>query len=882
MSQADQRASAIARLVAQATLRPRVVAVAGLALAAAAMLFVAAHFQINTNTDDLLSPKLAYRQAESAFAALFPGSDTQIVVVVDGVTPELAEQGAQALSDRLAADPAHFTSVLRPDGGPFWAREGLLFSSAADVKSSMDRLIAAEPFLGPMAADPSLRGLMSSLDTALQGVGAGQTQLASLSMPMNRLADALDRLEAGKPAFFSWRELVGGGQVDKRELRKILLVNPKMDYSQLEPGAAAGDALRADAKDLSLDPAHGVTVRLTGPVPLEDEEFGSLAERALPITIVAVLAIVLMLWLAVRSARIIAAILVTTFAGLAIAAALGLLIFQTFNVISIAFIPLFVGLGIDFGIQLSVRFRAEHEPGVDTGAALTRAAQMMGRPLALAACAIAAGFLAFAPTDYFGVSQLGVIAGGGMLIALALNLTLLPALLMLLRPPAAHLAAPPDQVSRIDDLVLGHRRRVLTVFVVTAAICAALLPLLQFDFNPIHLRDPKTQSVSTLYDLMNDANSTPDTLEVVRPNLPAAQALAARVQQVPEVDSARTLADFVPADQAPKLATIADAASLLDIALNPIVTSPAPSDAEVVRSLVATAAALRQAASGHDAASTQALRLAAALDRLANAPPAMRAKAATTLMTPFTTVLTQIQNALAAQPVTLQSLPDDLVRDWITADGRARVSISPKGNANDDIVLSRFIDATAKVAPDATGTPIGIREGGRTVVRAFLEAGALSFIAITALLFLVLRRVRDVAITMAPIVLTGLLTLGSCVVIGQPLNFANIIALPLLFGIGVAFHIYFVMSWRSGGSHLLTSSLARAVFFSALTTATGFGSLWLSSHPGTASMGKLLMISLVWTLVSALIFQPALMGAPPVKKQADGSGPLHNAVPQQS
>ena len=103
-----------------------------------------------------------------------------------------------------------------------------------------------------------------------------------------------------------------------------------------------------------------------------------------------------------------------------------------------------------------------------------------------------------------------------------------------------------------------------------------------------------------------------------------------------------------------------------------------------------------------------------------------------------------------------------------------------------------------------------------------------------------LRRVRDVAITMAPIVLTGLLTLGSCVVIGQPLNFANIIALPLLFGIGVAFHIYFVMSWRSGGSHLLTSSLARAVFFSALTTATGFGSLWLSSHPGTASMGKLL------------------------------------------
>jgi hopanoid biosynthesis associated RND transporter like protein HpnN len=470
-----------------------------------------------------------------------------------------------------------------------------------------------------------------------------------------------------------------------------------------------------------------------------------------------------------------------------------------------------------------------------------------------------------------------------MIIALALNLTLLPALIMLLRPAASHLAAPPAQVSRIDDVVLAHRRGVLTGFVVAAAGCAALLPLLQFDFNPIHLRDPNTQSVSTLYDLMADANSTPDTLEIIRPNLPAAQALAARVQQVPQVDSARTLADFVPADQAPKLATIADAASLLDIALDPIVTSPPPSDADVVRSLLGTAAALRQAASGHDAASVQAVRLATALERLAKAPPAMRGEAATVLITPLTTVLTQIQNALAAQPVTLQTLPSELVRDWITADGRARVSVSPKGNANDDAVLSRFIDAVAKVAPDATGTPIGIREGGRVVVGAFLEAGALSFVAITALLFAVLRRVRDVAITMAPIVLTGLLTLGSCVVIGQPLNFANIIALPLLFGIGVAFHIYFVMSWRSGGSHLLTSSLARAVFFSALTTATGFGSLWLSSHPGTASMGKLLMISLVWTLVSALIFQPALMGSPPpIKSLPDGPQPTDNGVPQQT
>jgi uncharacterized protein len=197
----------------------------------------------------------------------------------------------------------------------------------------------------------------------------------------------------------------------------------------------------------------------------------------------------------------------------------------------------------------------------------------------------------------------------------------------------------------------------------------------------------------------------------------------------------------------------------------------------------------------------------------------------------------------------------------VTADGRARVSVLPEGDSNNDVVLRRFTAAGLKIAPDAAGTALYLQKYGQAVVGAFIEAGALSFVAICGLLLLALRRVRDVAITMAPIVLTGLLTLGTCVVIRQPLNFANIIALPLLFGIGVAFHIYFVMAWRSGGSHLLSSSLARGVFFSALATATGFGSLWASSHPGTASMGKLLMISLVWTLASALLFQPALMGS---------------------
>jgi len=397
-----------------------------------------------------------------------------------------------------------------------------------------------------------------------------------------------------------------------------------------------------------------------------------------------------------------------------------------------------------------------------------------------------------------------------------------------------------------------------------AVFCACLLPLMHFDFNPIHMRSPKVESVATLFDLMRDRIQSPDTLEVVAPSLPQAQAIAQRVARVPEVDSVRTLESFVPSDQPAKLAAISDANTLLGLTLDPVMTQPAPTDDEERTSLAKAAADLRTAAGATPGpAADHVRRLAAALDKLAQGSPALRAQATEMLIPPLNTMLAQIRDSLQAQPITLDNLPPDLRSQWITADGRARVSILPKGDANNNAVLTRFIEAVAAVQPNLAGAPVGIHEGGKTVVGAFVEAGVLSFVAITLLLFAILRRVRDVAITMAPIVLTGLLTLGSCVLIGQPLNFANIIALPLLFGIGVAFHIYFVMAWRSGGEHLLESSLSRAVFFSALTTATGFGSLWASSHPGTASMGKLLMISLVWTLVSALLFQPALMGPPP-------------------
>src|ERR1022692_1390675 len=341
----NARTSLISRLVGFCADHAWIVVAIALVQAVAVTGYSISHFAMSTDTRELISPKLDWRVREAALNTLFPPTGSQIVVVIDGHTPELTEQAAAVLAASLKSQPQLFHSVRRPDAGEFWSRNGLLYLSLKDVQTDMARLIKAEPFLGPIAADPSMRGLMTTLSTILQGVASGAASLADLENPMAKLADALESFSAGKPTFFSWDSQISDSPPDQHELRRIILVGPNVEFNKLEPGKASIEAIRESAAALRLDAAHGVRVRLTGPVPLQSDEFGTLAERAALIAALALGAIVLMLRMAVRSAWLIAAILTTTLLGLVTAAAIGLAIYRQYNVISVAFIPLFVGLG---------------------------------------------------------------------------------------------------------------------------------------------------------------------------------------------------------------------------------------------------------------------------------------------------------------------------------------------------------------------------------------------------------------------------------------------------------------------------------------------------------------------------------------------------------
>jgi uncharacterized protein len=856
----------IGRTVAASARHPWIVLLLAGALTLAALVFTAKNFAITTDTMQVISKRLDWRQRALAFDAAFPQLNNLTMVVVDGATPELADDAAKRLVAALNDRRDLFRTARWPSGGPFFEREGLLFFSLEDVQATTDGLVKAAPMLVRLRADQSLRGVLVVLSDMVHAVKSGEVSLQDIEPAVAAFSETFENAAAGRPAFFSWRTFFIGKKSTSRETRHILLVQPVMDYAALEPGAAASDAIRHISRSLGLDPAHGVSIRLTGPVPLADEEFASLAQDVHLVLGAMIVALLGILWLAVRSTRVVLAIVVTTLMGLVLTAACGLLVIGRFNLISMAFVPLFVGLGIDFSIQFSVRALAERLVQPTRETALVEAGSSIGRALALSAAAIGAGFFSFLPTNYIGVAELGAIAGFGMVMAFGLSILLLPALLVLTRfgpPRMAEVGF--TMFAPVDRFVNQHRRGVLAFSLVAAAAAMALLPLVRFDFDPLNLKNSRAESMTTLQALAADPDWTPYAINVLATSPQEAQALSRRLAQLPHVSRVVTLQSFVPTQQKDKLELVDDAASVIEEALENVSFRAAPSDEELQKRLAITVAALHSAAEQAEegAASASMRRLADALDRLKAATSDVRARAQLAVTIPLHVTLEQIRAELKAGPVSVATLPPDLVEDWMTKDGRARTQVLPISGRTDNVFLRHFSAAVLNVAPNASGAPINTSASGDSVVEAFLQAGVYSGVAIIVLLVLVLRRARDVMLTMAPVLLSGLLTFATCAVLDLPINFANIIALPLLFGVGVAFNIYFVTAWRAGETTMLKSSLMRAVVFSALTTATAFGALWLSSHPGTASMGRLLMISLAWELLVTLLVRPALLARPP-------------------
>jgi hypothetical protein len=415
----------------------------------------------------------------------------------------------------------------------------------------------------------------------------------------------------------------------------------------------------------------------------------------------------------------------------------------------------------------------------------------------------------------------------------------------------------------VNQFMMRHRNPIVVATIGAVALASPLLFKLEFDFNPLHLQNPSVEAVATYLELRHDPALGANAINVMAPSLDEAAKVADELSRLPEVARTVTLHSFVPSEQDQKLLAIRNASAELEGVLTVTTGRSEANDEQTIQALHSAATGLSGiAGQGEGSGARSARRLSKLLTELAAASPDVRAAADHAFGEPLRFDLDQLRRMLKPDRITIDTLPAPLARDWLAPNGHARVQVLAKGDTDDVATLRGFASAVSAQAPSAIGAPIALQRAADTVVRAFLQASGLALASIAALLWLTLRRFGDVLLTLIPLVLAAILTLELSVLIGLPLNFANIIALPLLLGVGVAFKIYYIMAWRAGKTGLLQSTLTRAVIFSAMTTATAFGSLWLSNQPGISSMGKLMSLALACTLAAAVLFQPVLMGPP--------------------
>jgi hopanoid biosynthesis associated RND transporter like protein HpnN len=767
----------------------------GVLLAAFAGWFAATHLGVSTDTDLMFAESLPWRQRAIEMNKDFPQNTNLLVAVIDARIPEEADATAGELAKRLSADTQQFTSVRRPDANPFLEKEGLLFLDTKQLSALMDQTIDAQPFLGQLVVDPSARGLFSALSLLGMGVTQTDADLTPYLKPINSFHTAMADALAGHARPLSWQSLLGGSLSDLAGPYRFVLAQVRQDFGALQPGGAATDAMRAVIADLDFVKSGDAHVRITGQVALADEEFATVVQGAVVGLIGSLILITLWLFLAVRTWRLIVPILMTLILGLMLTVLFAAVAVGTLNLVSVGFGVLFVGIAVDFAIQFSVRYREYRFEKGDSAAAMTETARRVGVQILIAALATSAGFLAFVPTDFSGVAELGLIAGAGMIMAFVCTIFFLPAAITVFRPRGEAGEVGFAWAGRIDPVIVRRRIPILIGFGVLAVAAVAVSPWLAFNSDPLATKNPNTEAMRTLRDLINNPVTNPYTIDVLAPNAQAAGELATRLEKLPSVSGVISINTFVPDDQSQKLAVIADANTILAPTLAPR-GSTAPVTPEQIRLAAKSALsqidpALRKLPKDHPL-----VFVAEDLRRMATAPDDVLMAANAALVRFLPEQLDHLRLVLSAEPVTLSSIPADFARDWVLPDGRARVQVNPTPDSHTPKGLREFVRQVTAIAPDAGGSAVTIAATSDTIVGAFRSAAIYAVIAIATILSVLLRRVLDVSLVMAPLLLSALLTLLIAVLLPLPLNFANIIALPLLLGVGVSFNIYFVMNWH--------------------------------------------------------------------------------------
>ncbi|MEQ8747511.1 MMPL family transporter [Pyruvatibacter sp.] len=840
----------LATIVGAITRHPRTTLVGLLLVTLLAAWFAVTHFRVNADQASLIAPNAEFQVRFDAFREAFPAYKRTTLVVVEAASRSAARSGAIDLAQALATRDDLYRDVFTTAASPFFQTNGLLYLDTPDIAAQLDAVVEAQPGIAIATDEKGLGGLLTLLrqgTTQLDETGNVNPALLTLARDLTRAATAF-AADDNAPIRLS----LGTAQAGTETAIELITIQIREDATDFLSPRAKLDVIRQTATDLGLTPEAGYRIRLTGNIPLSVEELTQVRDSLGLAGALSFAMLAIVLGFGVRSARIVSVLVLTLVLGGVWSMAWAMLSIGEVNLLSASFAILFVGLGIDFAIHLALRAQEDVEAGMGTPEALTAAAGDVGPAIALGALTSAIGFLAFLPTDYKGFADLGVIAGGGMALAFIAAITVIPASLAAGGVPHQRRAG--EKFSAVTAGVFAvverHARTIVIAAIAIGLASAAIATRASFDFSTLALKNAQSEPIEALADLQQRGLVTDYAAYVVVPSLEEVDPIAQRLTALPTVASVRTAAGLIPADQSEKLLLIEDAAFLLFPLKAKLNAPAAPVPADLSLSAPDTTDAQTRTAYAMLEAALAALPSDALIQ--------FNARVAAQV----TRELEMLLAVLDARPVTsLDQVPPEILDRYISPSGAALVIGLPAGDVTRTSELNAFVRDVKSAFPDSTGRAVVEATVGDIVVNAFITALVLALSAVTIIIFMATRSLADTALILMPLLLAALATTATGVLIGMPFNQANIIVLPLIMGLGVDNGIHVLMRYRQDGSldRLMTSSTPRAIILSTLTTIGAFGALGISVHAGTASIGILLTIAMVFLLIATVFVLPAAL-----------------------
>jgi uncharacterized protein len=835
------------------------------------------HLTVNTDTAELIAPDAPFQQNRRKFEKAFGQDMHTLLLVVESSSPELTKAAAQRLGRELRADTDHFPKVYRPDENAFFHSNGLLYLDTDKLQDFSVTLAQAQPFIGRISQDPSLNGFFSIFEDALNAETKTEEVPIDLISLIDKVSNSLHKTLNGETDLLSWQKLIAENKISEEQSDKaFIFVTPKFDYSQILPVEPAIKAIR-QAVDKIQDPnLPAVKVWITGEVGLEHDEMAGMSEGTFTASIFSIVLVLVILLIAYRSWLLMLATLLTLALGMIFCGLFASVAVKQLNLISVAFAVSNIGLGVEYAIHFCLRYRDNLDlHGNDKAKAIREALLTTSPSLILCAGTTSIGLYSFIPTDYQGISELGLLAGTSLFICLFVTLTVLPVLLKVMPAPPIHRLHGDEQPGASKfSLLLAHftlhyAKSISLVTLFGAIVAVYFVFQVRTDFNPLNLRDPQTESVIAFKDLMKARETSPMTLTVLVKNEADARATQQKLNSLKTVDKTVSLFDFVPDEQEDKLAIIDEMVMTLGARSQsfPQLKTGADPLPSITRMIAAIDANLPKKTNPAEIKSLLAFKheLQDVLIELGARFQPDRGlfieKIQTSLLGTLPTVMNELLTSFQAEEINPSGIPDEVKDRWLSQEGLYRIQIFPKEDLNDLGHLQTFITDVQAVAPDATDLPVMYWESMKAVIGSFQEAIIIALIAIALLLLFIRRSIVDTLLVMTPLVLAGLFTMASTVFTGTPINFANIIALPLLMGLGVDNGIHMVEKLHhslSEEQNIYQSSTARGMFYGALTTISSFIGLAFSPHQGISSMGLVITIGIFWIMTCTFVVLPAL------------------------